>query len=111
MTSFIDTLTYPFRWVASYVMAVVSPDFFNQVVEESPLIARRAIEECISDLGMEYTQAQFLELLQQKLEELRRNRPQDHVVLKVRALISGFQARDEMWAHAYETAVLRRIEE
>ena len=104
----IDSLTLPLRWFVAQVMALAWPDYFDVVLEEAPLIARRNIEAAIADVGLESTDVQFAAALSNRLDALQISRPDEHRILAVSAAINGFEYREALWRYEFDVALQRR---
>ena len=104
----LDAFTAPFRWVLSVVLAIVAPHFSVAIAEEPEKIMRRLIGQCIDELGFPYTEQQFNELLDRKLDELYEQNRREHRLLSMLTVTSGFIAKDALWTYCYEDVAIRK---
>lgn len=107
-TKLIDTLSYPLRWLAAYVMSFVCPDFLELVVDETPLIARRVVESTMDEVGLDATGIEFVAALQKRMDNFHSANPQEYRLLLVYALVNGFESREAMWQYEFDKALNRR---
>ena len=105
----IDSFTWPLRWLAAHVMAMVAPDFLDLVVEETPLVVRRTVEIAMDDVGLDATGQQFYDALCVRIDKLCAARPEEGRLLAAYAAVEGLKARDAMWRYEVDVALQRRL--
>lgn len=110
LSSFLDALLRPVRFVVRVVLEFFFPVFNNEIIEETPRvverICRRAIKAAIEKHGLDYTREQFSGVLDHELETLQASWPKDSRLLDLLPVFYGFEVRDGLWKETYDAVLV-----
>ena len=110
MYSFIDTLTYPFRWLAARILDKTNPEFYDRVVNDTSWIVRRVMESAVDDVGLEAGVTEIKAALNLRMVQLKESRPEDYRTLNMYIMLNGAESGSQLWIDALLASLDRRVQ-